>query len=101
MRLRTDSSFEPTRTVVAPSGGAGIGKVGSTSASYPDKRQVDFPPEHLAAGEGAHVILGEDVAPHLQAQPYRRRVALGHRLERLRVIGRRVAQHDVQVDRRR
>ena len=100
MRLRTGSSFDPTRTVLAPIGGAGIGSVGRTSASCPRQRRVDFATQHLAAGERAHVVLGEDVARHFQPQTHRRRVALGHRLERRRVIRRRVAQHDVQIDRR-
>ena len=64
------------------------------------QRDIDFPPKHFTAGQRTHVILGEDVTRHLQPQPHRRRVALGHRLERHRVIGRRVGQHDVQIDRR-
>ena len=66
------------------------------------QRRVDLAPQHLAPSERAHVVLGQHVSTHLEPQTHRRRVALGHRLERRRVIRRRVARARwCRYDRRR
>ena len=59
---------------------------------------------HLAARTCAtlqcpDVVLGEHVARHLQSQANGRRVAIGHRFQRVRVVRRGIAEHEVHVDR--
>ena len=65
------------------------------------QRGVDLALQHLARGHRPHVVLGQDVAAHLEAQAHVGRVALGAPFERLGVIRGALRQADVQVDRRR
>ena len=74
---RTGMSTPSTSTVGAPIGGAGIGSVGSSSASQPFERAIDGGRQLGAQPHRADVVLGEDVAAHLQPQPHARRIAVG------------------------
>ena len=99
MTFRTGCSDAPTRTRSDPRGGAGIGRVGRYKGIAPGEGGIDAPSQDLPAGERPNVVLGKDVPSQLQALPDRWRVTIRHALERCRMIGCRVAQHDVQIDR--
>ena len=64
------------------------------------QRGVHFAAQDGASGHGADVILGEDVAAHLEPRPDRCRVKVRARFERFRVVRRAVREQDVEVDRR-
>ena len=65
------------------------------------ERAVDFAAEDLTSLERPRIILRQHVSTHFQTETDRRRVPLGHTLERGPVIGRGIGEHEVQIDRRR
>jgi hypothetical protein len=102
MTLRNGSLVAPTWTCSAPIFGAGIGSVGSTSASQSAsaaKRRVDVSPQLFASGEGSHVVLGRQPPTHFQTLANRRGIALRHRVERRRMVRGRLFEHDMKIDR--
>ena len=99
--LRTVSSQSPMRTVAAPTGCAGTGSVGSSSASTPSNGAVHLADQHAAAAAGAQVVLGQDVACGFQADPDGRQVVAGPRFDRARVVLGGLGQRQRHVDRGR
>ena len=57
---RTGSGVPSTSTVAAPSGGAGIGSVGSSSASQPVSAVIHGAPQDRTEMSRAHVVFREE-----------------------------------------
>ena len=65
------------------------------------ERPFHFTPQHVTSLHRAHVVLGQDVPPGLQAAAHHGCVAIRVRIERSRVIGRALRRMDVDVHGRR
>ena len=65
------------------------------------EREIDGGPELCPEPHGSDIVLGKDVAPHLEAQPDAGRIEIGVFVKRSRVVARRFRQADVKVHIRR